>query len=228
MLKDKQAQSCKTLVDIPVKRRTKGEKTREKILTAAIEVLAVNGIKGTTHRAIASHADLQLSLTTYYFKDIQELIQHAFKLNSDLILSRDNSILEAAFSSITQLSKKELRSKAVRVELCEQLSVMAANHIINNIKHHATSLTVEQLMLTAHQISPELRLLVQEHELSQLVPFEQLCGFFNKDTPDVDAKIMYTVFSQLHYSQLANQVSIDVDLIHQTVKKVLGWIMSVK
>ena len=50
-----------------VRRRSKGEKTREKILLSAIEVLGLNGIKGTTHRAIASHADLQLSLTTYYF-----------------------------------------------------------------------------------------------------------------------------------------------------------------
>lgn len=38
-----------------VKKRSKGEITREKILIAAIEVLALNGIKGTTHRAIASH-----------------------------------------------------------------------------------------------------------------------------------------------------------------------------
>lgn len=50
---------------LPVKKRSKGEITREKILIAAIDILALNGIKGTTHRAIASHADLQLSLTTY-------------------------------------------------------------------------------------------------------------------------------------------------------------------
>ncbi|MCJ8295598.1 MAG: TetR family transcriptional regulator, partial [Colwellia sp.] len=73
---------------LSVKRRSKGERTRERILIAAIEVLALNGIKGTTHRAIARHAQLQLSLTTYYFKDIQELIHQAFKLNSERIISR--------------------------------------------------------------------------------------------------------------------------------------------
>jgi len=213
---------------LPIKRRSKGELTREKILIAAIEVLALNGIKGTTHRAIASHAQLQLSLTTYYFKDIQELIHQAFKLNSDRILSRADTILEAAFATITSIEKKELRKTVVKEVLCQKLAEMTAEHLIDNIKHQAISLAVEQLMLTEIQVTPELRLLVQEHELAQLVPYEQLCSFFNKVSPELDAKIMYTVFSQLQYSQLTKQVSIDVNLISQTTRRIISWIMSLK
>jgi len=212
----------------PIKRRSKGELTREKILIAAIEVLALNGIKGTTHRAIASHAQLQLSLTTYYFKDIQELIHQAFRLNSENILSRADTILEAAFSAISSIEKKELRKTVVKEELCQKLTEMTVEHLINNIKHQAISLAVEQLMLTEIQVTPELRLLIQEHELSQLVPYEQLCSFFNKATPELDAKIMYTVFSQLQYSQLTKQISIDVKLVSQTTRRIISWIMSIK
>ena len=68
-----------------VQRRSKGELTREKILLSAINVLAFNGIKGATHRAIANHAEIQLSLTTYYFKDISDLVQNAFQLNSEYL-----------------------------------------------------------------------------------------------------------------------------------------------
>jgi DNA-binding transcriptional regulator YbjK len=211
-----------------VKRRSKGEKTREKILISAIEILALNGIKGTTHRAIASHAELQLSLTTYYFKDIQELIYQAFKLNSDRILSRMDTILESTFTAITKIEKKELRKTAVKVVLCQQLSDMSSKHLVDNIKHQAISLAVEQLMLTEIQVTPALRVLVQEHELAQLVPYEQLCRFFNKINPELDAKIMYTVFSQLQYSQLAKQVSIDHELIAQTTRRIIAWIMSLK
>jgi len=214
--------------DTQVKRRSKGERTREKILVAAIEVLAVNGIKGTTHRAIASHANLQLSLTTYYFKDIQELIHQAFKLNSEQILARSDTVLESAFTSITEVKRKELRKTAVRETICQQLSEMTSYHLIDSIKHQAISLAVEQLMLTEIQVTPELRLLVQEHELAQLVPYEQLCQFFNKVNPELDAKIMYTVFSQLQYSQLAKQVNIDSELIQQTTRKILAWIMLLK
>jgi DNA-binding transcriptional regulator YbjK len=213
---------------IPIKRRSKGEITREKILIAAIEILALNGIKGTTHRAIASHAQLQLSLTTYYFKDIQELIHQAFRLNSDHILSCVNIDLEAMFSAISKIEKKELRKTTVKVVLCQQLSDMTSEHLIDNIKHHAISLAVEQLMLTEIQVTPELRLLVQKHELAKILPYEQLCRFFNKVTPELDAKIMYTIFSQLQYSQLAKQVNIDNLLISQTTRRIISWIMSLK
>jgi len=67
-----------------VLRRSKGERTKKLILESAIVMLAEHGIKGTTHRAIATHANLQLSLTTYYFKDIQDLVQQAFELNARL------------------------------------------------------------------------------------------------------------------------------------------------
>lgn len=213
---------------MPVKRRSKGEKTREKILIAAIQVLALNGIKGTTHRAIASHAQLQLSLTTYYFKDIQELIHQAFKLNSEHILSRADTILEEAFLTIAKIEKKELRKRAVKEILCQQLSKMASAHLVNNIKHQAISLAVEQLMLTEIQVTPALRLLVEQHELAQLLPYERLCHFFNKVTPELDAKIMYTVFSQLQYSHLAKQINIDYQLIEQTTHRIIAWIMSIK
>ncbi|TYK64580.1 TetR/AcrR family transcriptional regulator [Colwellia echini] len=214
--------------NLPIKRRSKGEKTREKILISAIEILALSGIKGTTHRAIANHAELQLSLTTYYFKDIQELIHQAFKLNSERILMRTDTILEEIFTTITQVPKAERKKTIVKEKLCQQLSSMASAHIIENIKHHAISLAVEQLMLTEVQVTPELRFLVKEHELAQLVPFEQLCGFFNKINPELDAKIMHTVFSQLQYSHLAEQVNIDISLIEQTTRKIIAWIMSVK
>lgn len=211
-----------------VRRRSKGERTREKILIAAIEVLALNGIKGTTHRAIASHAELQLSLTTYYFKDIQELIHQAFKLNSKHITSRVDTTLAAVFTLITKIAKKELRKTAVKEILCQQLTEMTAQHLIDNIKHQAISLAVEQLMLTEVQVTPALRLLAQEHELAQLVPYEQLCQFFNKVSPKLDAKIMYTIFSQLQYGQLAKQVNIDNTLIEQTTRRIIAWIMSLK
>lgn len=211
-----------------VKRRSKGEKTKEKILYSAIELLALNGIKGTTHRAIANHAKLQLSLTTYYFKDIQELIEQAFKLNSSQVLARADSTLETAFLFITTINKKELRKVAIKEELCERLSEMTARYLINNIKHQAVSLAVEQLMFTEAQISPSLRIVAKEHGLALLVPFEQLCLFFNKVDPELDAKIMHTIFSQLQYSQLAKKTDIDVETITRTTHKIIAWIMGLK
>lgn len=219
----------KSVNDQPVRRRSKGERTREKILLAAINVLATNGIKGTTHRAIANTAEIQLSLTTYYFKDIRELVQQAFQLNSDQIRARTDTILQKVFTSLTKIDKTSLRKAVVKTELCEQLATMTATYLFENIKNEAISLSVEQLMFTTVQVSPELKKLAHEHEQSQLRPFTQLASFFNKKDPEVDAQLMNTIFSQLQYSQLALDAGeLAIEPIQKVTRKLMGWIMGLK
>ncbi|TPH12930.1 TetR/AcrR family transcriptional regulator [Litorilituus lipolyticus] len=214
----------------PIRRRTKGEKTKEKILDATIEVLAQKGIKGTTHRAIAVQADLQLSLTTYYFKDIQELIQQAFKHNSEQILSRSDSVLEQAFILLNSTDKTSLRKSSVKADLCEQLTDMTTVYLLDHIEKQAKSLAVEQLLFTEIQVSPVLRELARLHEQAQLLPFEHICGFFNKTDPELDAKLMRTIFTQLKYSLLAKQQSHEknVEEVRKTANKIISWVIGIK
>lgn len=212
-----------------VLRRSKGERTRERILVAAIEILASHGIKGTTHRAIANHAGIQLSLTTYYFKDIQELVQQAFVLNSRLMRARTDNILQKAFIIFDDIDKTSLRKISVKTELCDQLSTMTAKYIFDHINKNSVSLAVEQLMYTTMQVTPELKKLAQEHEESQLAPFTKLASYFNKKDPEIDAKLMSTVFSQLEYSQLAlKRCERSIESIQQVTRKLMGWIMGLK
>ena len=219
----------KPLSDKPIQRRSKGERTRERILLAAIDVLAINGIKGTTHRAIASYASIQLSLTTYYFKDIGELVQQAFQLNSVYLRARTDTILQKAFTSLEKIDKTSLRKVSVKTELCEQLATMTANYLFENIKKEAVALSVEQLMFTTVQVSPDLKKLASEHEQSQLMPFTQLARFFNKKDPEVDAQMMRTIFSQLQYSQISlDKNEQTIEPIFQVTRKLMGWIMGLK
>ncbi|GAB3093120.1 TetR family transcriptional regulator [Aestuariicella hydrocarbonica] len=60
---------------------SKGEQTRLKILRAALRVIARSGPRAVTHRGVAKEAAVSLSLTTYYFKDLSELLIEAFRLH---------------------------------------------------------------------------------------------------------------------------------------------------
>lgn len=226
--------NTESIIPEPIKssptRRTKGERTRERILDATIEVLAQKGIKGTTHRAIALEADLQLSLTTYYFKDIQELIQQAFKHNSEKILSRSDNVLEQAFSLLNATDKTSLRKSTVKATICQQLTEMTTTYLLDHIENQAKSLAVEQLLFTEIQVSPVLRELAQLHEQAQLLPFEHICRFFNKVDPELDAKLMRTIFTQLKYSLLAKQQSHEknVEEVKLTTNKIISWVIGVK
>ncbi|NJC72630.1 TetR family transcriptional regulator [Planosporangium thailandense] len=64
----------------PVVRRARrfDPKRRERILDAAIEVIAEHGVAGTTHRLIARAADVPLGSLTYHFTGLDELRALAF------------------------------------------------------------------------------------------------------------------------------------------------------
>ncbi|WP_448568569.1 TetR/AcrR family transcriptional regulator [Thalassotalea ganghwensis] len=214
---------------VKVKRRTKGEQTRNNILMATIEVLAQNGIKGTTHRAIASHADIQLSLTTYYFKDIQELVHQAFKLNSEQTMVVANFAWHQAFDYIDALGKTKLKKVSIKQQVREQLAQLATEYIINKVSERPQMLAVEQLLFTQIQTTPELRELAKLHRNALLAPFIKLCRYFDKDNAELDAEIMLTVFTQLEYNSIIVPVEeLDRSAIYNKVNRVIGWMMKLK
>jgi DNA-binding transcriptional regulator YbjK len=211
-----------------VRRRSKGEKTKEKILLATIDVLATKGIKGTTHRAIAAQAELQLSLTTYYFKDIQELIQEAFTLNCQNTSTNSHHLLAPIFSIIENVEKKDLRKVAIKEALCAELSEVLGLHLINRVNKQSTELLVEQFLFSETKVSPALIPLAQKHQIGLVLPFEQFCQYFNKVDPELDAQIMFTFISQLQYKSLINIESLSIEDIYKPIRKLLAWIMKVK
>lgn len=212
-----------------VKHGSKGEKTKLHILNSAISVLAKQGIKGTTHRAIAKEADIQLSLTTYYFKDIQELIHQAFQLNSAQTIALASLTWKDAFELLDNISVSNLKKLSVKQQLCDDFSEMACNYLYQKITTQANSLAVEQLLFTEIQITPELRTLAQQHKAALMLPFLRLCQHFNKKDPQVDADIMLTILTQLEYRHLAKaENEVNKDEIHLVVKRVISWVIGVK
>jgi len=215
--------------NLPIKRRSKGEQTRIQILNAAIEVLAQQGIKGATHRAIALKAEIQLSLTTYYFKDIQELVHQAFQLSSSQTLFRIENVWQMAFDLIESYDKTSLRKVAVKEELRDSLAELATQYLHNKIIEQPVALAVEQLLFTEIQISPALRQLANSHRQALLQPFIQWCRYFNKYNPQVDADIMLTMFTQLEYRNLSVDTEfIDIDEIKAITTRTIGIAMNLK
>ena len=52
---------------------------RERIIEAAIRVVADQGIRGLSHRTVAAEADVPLGSTTYHFKTLDELMVAALR-----------------------------------------------------------------------------------------------------------------------------------------------------
>jgi len=211
------------------KHRTKGEQTKKLILNAAIEVLAQNGIKGTTHRAVANQANIQLSLTTYYFKDIHELVHQAFQLNSEQVTEEAGSAWRKAFQLLDDYDKTSLRKVSVREKLCAELAQISTQYLTAKIINQPVSLAVEQLLFTEIQVTPALRALARQHKELLITPFIRLCRYFNKQDPETTADIMLTMFTQLEYRNLPlASESIDEEEIRAVTRRLIAWMMGLK
>ncbi|MGI5140888.1 MULTISPECIES: TetR/AcrR family transcriptional regulator [unclassified Streptomyces] len=56
---------------------------RQRIIDAAIRVVARNGIAGLSHRSVAAEADVPLGSTTYHFKTLDELMVAALRQTNE-------------------------------------------------------------------------------------------------------------------------------------------------
>lgn len=67
--------------------RESSKQRRRDILEATLRIIIRDGIRAVRHRAVAAEAEVPLSATTYYFKDIADLIADAFTLFAEQTLA---------------------------------------------------------------------------------------------------------------------------------------------
>ncbi|MCD0445370.1 TetR family transcriptional regulator [Glycomyces sp. A-F 0318] len=69
---------------------------RERILDAALDVIAGSGVHKTTHRRIAARAGVPLGSLTYYFSGLDDLLAQAFIRLADTMSAHYRRTLEGA------------------------------------------------------------------------------------------------------------------------------------
>ncbi len=207
-------------------RRAKGEITRRKILSATLAVIAREGIRGVTHRAVAAEAGVQLSLTTYYFRDIEALIKDAFEQFSRRMRPDLQRLWSAIFAYLDGFNAAQLRLVKTRQEICDRLATHAADYIYTQITRKPTGLVVEQIFFTEARLSPELRHLGTEHRRQLLQPFVRLCAYFNCRDPMTDAELLLAAITTLEYHGLSRpKTEAERQRIHALVRRQLGWML---
>ena len=145
------------------RRRSKGEQTRRRILEAVLSVIAREGTRGVTHRAVATEAGVQLSLTTYYFKDIGDMLREAFAQFTEQSRPGMELLWREVDDRLDKYSAADLRRRAVREALVQELASVATDYLTLWIAEKPVGLAVEQVFFTQARLSPELRRMGQAH-----------------------------------------------------------------
>jgi AcrR family transcriptional regulator len=127
--------------------RQGSEQRRLAILQAALRVMVRDGVRGVRHRAVALEADVPLSATTYYFKDIHDLLADALTLYAKDVMENFVNpfwvrIHEWLLVNFPLYSGTDL--KAVLPEVVEHMVDVAIDEVLDRLKNHRDKLLTEQ------------------------------------------------------------------------------------
>ncbi|MER5647675.1 TetR family transcriptional regulator [Streptosporangium sp. NPDC002524] len=105
---------------------------RDRLIDAALTVIAERGVAGTTHREIARVADVPLGSMTYHFTSLEEVIAEAFTRHADAVARVFDERLgaagdrEAAVEAVITLVSDDLLGSRHDLVLTVELYVAAA------------------------------------------------------------------------------------------------------
>lgn len=105
---------------------------KDRIIDAALEVIAEHGIAGASHRKIAAAADVPLGSMTYHFQGMEELLREVFTRFAATVADRFEArlaracSLEEAREAVVDLVHVELSESARDLVLSQELYTLAA------------------------------------------------------------------------------------------------------
>lgn len=212
-----------------VSRQGRGEKTRQAILDATLEVIAEGGVRAVTHRAVANRAGVNLSLTTYYFSDIFDMVSSAF---NDFV-ARERPRVEQAwsevFKSVSQYSPAQRRLKAVREDLRRKLTVIGVDYLLDKLKNYRSGMSVEHHFYFEALNDERLRSLYETSREPVLAAMTEFTSLFNRKTPESDAELLASTILKIEHNALIDPPDA-IDRIHMELLlgRVVGWIMGLQ
>lgn len=113
---------------------------RDRIIDAALDCIADEGVSGTSHRKVAARSDVPLGSMTYHFANMDELLVEAFTRFASTIVTEFESRMSiaadraAALDEIVDHVHDDLqRSKRELVLTCELYTLAARRSEFNSI-----------------------------------------------------------------------------------------------
>lgn len=183
--------------------RASSEQRRRLILEAALRIVVREGVRGIRHRSVAKEADVPLSATTYYFKDIQELINDTFTLYAEQALEVINQFSLRLYEPIAGGEGKSfVEALASSVDMSDVIADNMADYVIEQITVHRDALIAEQAFRYETILSPHLRKLGNVHKKALMQKVTELLSLMQSPNPEVDAGLVISVLHRLEYEGL--------------------------
>ncbi len=185
--------------------RTNSEQRRRAILEAALRIVIRDGVRGVRHRAVAKEANVPLSATTYYFKDITDLITDTFTLFVEMGTSTFKAYWEES-DGLLKLAMQEYEpadagSKQI---FSGRIAELAITYVLEQLKEHRGYLIAERAFQQECLRNENLRPIAFSHQQFFLKSLESFFEKIGSHHADIDAQLFGSVILQVEYQGLVS------------------------
>lgn len=186
--------------------RAGSEQRRRAILEAALRIIIRDGVRAVRHRAVAAEAGVPLSATTYYFKDIHDLIADAFSLFVENGLAQ---VIDPAwlriYQFVGQFDLKQLKDPQQRKAFVGELARHSADFIERELREQREHLLAEQAFLQAAILDERLRVPASAFRNRVVEGLTGFCQLMGTVDPALDAELIHQTFLRLEYEHLIRE-----------------------
>ncbi|SNR83601.1 TetR/AcrR family transcriptional regulator [Pseudomonas segetis] len=208
--------------------RAGSEKRRQAILEAALRIIVRDGVRAVRHRAVAAEAQVPLSATTYYFKDINDLISDTFTLfvercaaNQTELWSSNDALLQ---ERVSHFDGSPARLRAFADEVAQMAVAFVRSQLIDRRDH----LLAEQAFRHEALLNPRLHDLVRAQAQIVLHGATRFFAMIGSKHPAEDAILLTTAVERMEYRGLIEGVdALDIEAMLAILKRYLYLVLGV-
>ncbi|WP_313651655.1 TetR/AcrR family transcriptional regulator, partial [Pseudomonas soli] len=168
-------------------------------------------VRGVRHRAVAAEAGVPLSATTYYFKDIQDLLADTFAQYVERSAAYMAKLWTNTEGVLRQLLAQGDGSHEARAHLADEVARMLADYVLRQLNNRRDFLMAEQAFRQEALLCPRLAELVQAHEQILLYGARQILQVVGSRQPEEDAQMLTAIIEQMEYQGLLKDANAQAD-----------------
>jgi DNA-binding transcriptional regulator YbjK len=144
--------------------RQGSEQRRQDILDAAMRIVVRDGVRAVRHRAVAAEAGVPLSATTYYFKDIDDLLTDTFAQYVERSAAFMGKLWVRNEGLLREMVAYGDGSAESRSQLADDIARLTADYVLRQLLNRREYLMAEQAFRQEALLNPRLADLVRSHQ----------------------------------------------------------------
>lgn len=184
--------------------RQGSEQRRQDILDAAMRIVVRDGVRAVRHRAVAAEAGVPLSATTYYFKDIDDLLTDTFAQYVERSAAYMAKLWANHEGVLREMVAAGEGNGEARLQLADDIARFTADYIHRQLVNRREHLMAEQAFRQEALLNPRLALLVRSHQQILLQGTFQLFQVLGSPEPQQDAQVLTAIIGRMEYQGLLN------------------------